>query len=225
VTNAATLALYAALGGALFLLPIELQVVNGYSPLDAGMALLPLTAIMLLLSARSGRLASRIGPRLQMSAGPVVVGVGLALLTRSTHDSSYLSGVLPAVLVFGLGLAITVAPLTATAMGAVVAEHSGLASAVNNDVARFGGLIAVAALPALVGIEGNAYLHPAKLSSGFRTAAFITAGLCVAAGLLDALGIRNAVAPHLVEGDGGEATVEEVHCALDSTPLRARTPA
>jgi len=102
VTNAVTFLVYAALGGALFLLPIELQVVNHYSPLGSGVALLPLTVIMLLLSARSGQLASRIGPRLQMSVGPVVVGAGLALLARSTTDSNYVSGVLPAMVVFGL---------------------------------------------------------------------------------------------------------------------------
>ena len=111
MTNAVTFIVYAALGGALFLLPVQLQVADGYSPLESGVALLPLTVVMLLLSARSGRLATRIGPRLQMSVGPVVVGAGLALLARITTDSSYLSGVLPAVLVFGFGLAITVAPL------------------------------------------------------------------------------------------------------------------
>ena len=216
ITNASTLFVYAALSGALFLLPVELQVVNGYSPLEAGVSLLPLTVIMLLLSARSGRLASRIGPRLQMSVGPLVVGAGLALLARVTTDSSYASGVLPAVLVFGFGLAITVAPLTATAMGAVEANHSGLASAVNNDVARVGGLIAVAVLPALAGIEGSTYLHPHALSSGFRTAVFITAAWCVAGGVISALGIRN---PGAGEPTGPEPSVECAHCALDATPL------
>ena len=110
---------------------------------------------------------------------------------RVTTDSSYLSGVLPAVLVFGFGLAITVAPLTATALGAVPDEHSGLASAVNNDVARIGGLIAVAVLPALAGISGTSYLHPAQLSNGFRNAVLIAGGLCVVAGVVAAFGIRN----------------------------------
>lgn len=217
VTNIVTLFLYAALSGALFLLPVELQVVNGYSPLDAGVSLLPLTVIMLLLSPRSGRLASRIGPRLQMTAGPVVVGAGLALLARATTDSSYFTGVLPAVMVFGLGLAITVAPLTATAMGSVESNHSGLASAVNNDVARVGGLIAVAVLPALAGIEGTAYLHPQALASGFRMAVYITAGWCVVSGVIAALGIRN---PAVVEPSLPRAPVDYAHCALDATPLR-----
>jgi EmrB/QacA subfamily drug resistance transporter len=215
VTNAVTFIVYAALGGALFLLPVELQVVDGYTPLESGVALLPLTVVMLLLSARSGRLASRIGPRLQMSVGPVVVGGGLALLARSTTDSSYPSGVLPAVLVFGLGLAITVAPLTTTALGAVPDEHAGLASAVNNDVARVGSLIAVAVLPALAGISGSSYLHPAQLASGFRTAVLIAAVMCAAGGVIAAIGIRNPAPGPVPEPE----RVECLHCALDATPV------
>src|SRR6185437_11048578 len=108
-----------------------------------------LTIIMLVLSGRSGQLAARIGPRLQLSAGPLVIGAGLALLTLAPSGPSYVRYVLPAVVVFGLGIAITVAPLTATAMSSAPADHAGIASAVNNDVARFGGLLAVAILPAL----------------------------------------------------------------------------
>jgi EmrB/QacA subfamily drug resistance transporter len=224
VTNGVTFIIYAALGGALFLLPVQLQVADHYSPLESGMALLPLTVVMLLLSARSGRLASRIGPRLQMSVGPVIVGAGLALLVRSTTDSSYVTAVLPAVLVFGLGLATTVAPLTITALGAVPAEHAGLASAVNNDVARAGSLIAVAVLPALAGLSGTSYLHPAAMSNGFRTAVFIAAGLCVAGGAVAVAGIRNPLRspdslapvgqPDDILSQGGG-----FHCALDAAPL------
>ena len=126
-TNGVTFIIYGALSGALFLLPVELQVVSGYSALESGLALLPVTFIMLILSARSGRLASRIGPRLQMSAGPIGVAVGLALLTRAADHGSYVTNVLPAVMVFGFGLAATVAPLTATAMDSAAAEHAGLA--------------------------------------------------------------------------------------------------
>jgi EmrB/QacA subfamily drug resistance transporter len=221
VTNAVTFIVYAALGGVLFLLPVELQVVDGYTPLESGVALLPLTAVMLLLSARSGRLASRIGPRLQMSVGPVVVGAGLALLARTATDASYGTGVLPAVLVFGLGLAITVAPLTATALGTIPDERAGVASAVNNDVARVGGLIAVAVLPALSGISGSSYLHPTELSGGFRTAVFIAAWLCVAGGVVAAFGIRNpARAPAIAAGViDGSSSVACFHCALDAAPL------
>ena len=110
---------------------------------------MPLTVIMLALSARSGQLAAQIGPRLQLSAGPLIASAGLAMLTFSTSGSSYVIYVLPAVVVFGLGIAITVAPLTATAMSSAPAQHAGIASAINNDLARFGGLLAVAVLPAL----------------------------------------------------------------------------
>ena len=216
-TNAVTFIVYAALTGATFLLPVMLQVVSGYSPLASGLALLPLTIIMLALSARSGQLATRIGPRLQMSVGPIVVGVGLAMLTLATAGSNYWVYVLPAVLVFGLGLAITVAPLTATAMSSAPSEHSGIASAVNNDVARFGGLLAVAVLPALAGITGTSYLHPDALASGFRTAALISGALCVAGGVLAAFTITN---PERVARPAGAPAPEEcLHCGLDAPPL------
>jgi MFS family permease len=196
---------------------VVLQVVSGYSPLASGLALLPLTIIMLALSARSGQLASRIGPRLQMSVGPVVVGVGLAMLTLTTSGSSYWIYVLPAVIVFGLGLAITVAPLTSTAMSAAPAEHSGIASAVNNDVARFGGLLAVAVLPALAGITGTSYLHPDALAAGFRTAALISGALCAAGGVLAAFTITN---PKRAARPAGVPAPEEcLHCGLDAPPL------
>jgi len=216
VTNVVTFIVYAALGGGLFLLPVQLQVSGGYSPFESGLALLPLTVVMLLLSARSGRLATRIGPRLQMSVGPVVVGAGLALLGRLSTDTSYLSGVLPGVLVFALGLAITVAPLTATALGAVPDEHSGLASAVNNSVARIGGLIAVSVLPALAGISGSGYLDPATLSSGFQTAVRIAAGLCVVGGAIAAVGIRN---PDRTRTAAPAEVRTAAFCALDAAPL------
>lgn len=222
-TNAVTFLVYAALSGATFLLPTELQVVSGYSPLTSGLALLPLTVIMLALSARSGRLAGRIGPRLQMSVGPVVVAVGLALLTRATDGPNYLLYVLPAVLVFGLGLATTVAPLTATAMGSAPAEHAGIASAVNNDVARFGGLLAVAVLPALAGITGSSYLHPAALAAGFRTAVLIAAALCAAGGLLAAVTIAKERRAAPVPGGAPAAEAPKPpqwhHCGFEAPPL------
>jgi MFS family permease len=197
---------------------VQLQVSDHYTPLASGVALLPLTVVMLLLSARSGRLASRIGPRLQMSVGPVIVGAGLALLVHTTSDTSYVTAVLPAVLVFGIGLATTVAPLTTTALAAVPAEHSGLASAVNNDVARLGSLIAVAVLPALSGITGMSYLHPAAMSHGFRTAVFIAAGMCVLGGVVAAFGIRN---PERITGSPPPDVepADHFHCALEAAPL------
>jgi len=216
VTNAVTLLVYAGLSGMLFLLPTELQVVDHYTPLESGASLLPLTLVMLALSSRSGRLAATIGPRLQMAVGPVVVGAGLLLLARSTSDAAYVSGVLPGVVVLGLGLASTVAPLTATALGAIPVEHSGIASAFNNDVARLGGLLAVAVLPAAAGITGHSYLHSGEFAHGFRTALDVAAACCALGGLLAAAGISNAAAL-----DTGTTVPSEVtyHCGLEATPL------
>ena len=213
--NAVTFVVYGALGGALFLLPVELQLVAHYSPLQSGLALLPVTLIMLLFSARSGQLSARIGPRPQMSVGPVLVGIGVALLARATTPGNYATQVLPAVLVFGAGLAVTVAPLTATAMSAAPAEHSGIASAVNNTVARAASLFAVAVLPLASGLTGAAALTPTELSSGFRTAVYISAVASAAGGLLAFLTIRN---PRPVPKE--DEPVCTFHCALAGTPLR-----
>jgi MFS family permease len=172
---------------------------------------------MLALSARSGALASRIGPRLQMSVGPVIVAAGLAMFIRIDASGGYLSEVLPAVLVLGLGLAATVAPLTAAVLAAAPAERSGIASAVNNDVARAAGLLAVAILPAAAGITGASYLHPDVFSVGFRTAMLAAAVTCVLGGVLAALTIRK---PILAPGQTSVPASGEMHCALDATPLR-----
>jgi EmrB/QacA subfamily drug resistance transporter len=216
--NAVTFVVYGALGGALFLLPVVLQQVAGYSPMVAGTALLPVTVIMLALSSRSGALAGRIGPRLQMSVGPLVIAAGLTLLTRIDREGSYLTQVLPAVTVFGLGLAINVAPLTSTALNAVPAEHAGVASAINNDVARAAGLIAVAVLPVAAGITGRSYLDPVALEAGFRVAVLLAAAACAAGGLLAAVTIRNPVQ----RVDGAPLPHLGVHCAVDGPPLRRR---
>jgi EmrB/QacA subfamily drug resistance transporter len=212
VTNTVTFVVYGGLGGALFLFPVMLQVVAGYTPFQSGVALLPLTAVMLALSAQSGRLAARIGPRLQMTVGPIVVGIGLVLLIRGTTDANYLSGVLPGVLVFALGLAATVAPLTTTALSSLPDRNAGLASAVNNDVARIGSLIAVAILPPLAGITGTSYLHPHELAHGFRTAMILAGSWCAVGGLLAGVGIRNP--------KKARAADSCMHCALDATPLK-----
>ena len=207
--NAVTFVVYGALGGSLFLLPVELQLVVHYSPLASGLALLPVTAIMLLFSARSGKLAARIGPRLQMTVGPLIVAAGLLVLTRATHSGSYPVEVLPAVVIFGAGLAITVAPLTSTAMAAAPADHAGVASAVNNVVARAGSLLAVAILPLLAGITGAAALHPHHFATGFRNAMIISGLTCAAGGLLAAATIRNPEnAPRLLHRH-----IRHYHCA------------
>jgi EmrB/QacA subfamily drug resistance transporter len=210
-TNAVTFVVYGGLAGALFLLPVELQDALRYSPIAAGTALLPVTVLMLAFSSRSGALAALIGPRLQMSIGPLVVGGGLALLARIGPGSTYVSQVLPAVLVLGIGLAVTVAPLTATALGAAPAEHSGVASAINNDLARAAGLVAVAVLPTAGRIGGFSYLHPALLTAGFHTAVLIAAAMCGLGGVLAVMSIRNpqrSTDPH----NAGW------HCAVDAPP-------
>jgi hypothetical protein len=150
-----------------------------------------------------------------MTAGPLVIAAGLALFVRIGPTGSYLTQVLPAVVVFGLGLAINVAPLTATALAAVPGEHAGIASAVNNDVARAGGLIAVAVLPVLAGITGDAYLHPAALAHGFHIAVLIATGACAAGGLLAAATIRNPARRRIAHPHD-----REWHCGLDAPPLR-----
>ncbi len=204
--NLVTLLVYAALAGALFLLPVQLQVVSGFSPVAAGSSLLPVTLVMLLLSARAGRLATRIGPRWPMTVGPIVAGCGLALLARIGPQSSYLTTVLPAILVFALGLSFTVAPLTATVLAAAPERQVGVASAVNNDIARTAGLFAVAVLPAIAGITQQTYADPAQLSDGFQRAVLIAAALCALGGVLAALTIRDDVLAV------GEPT-EEIACA------------
>jgi MFS family permease len=189
--NAVTFVIYGALGGSLFLLPIQLQRVVGYPPLASGVALLPITVVLLLLSARAGRLAARIGPRLPMTLGPLLVAAGFALFTRIGPGAGYLVDILPASLLYGLGLTLTVAPLTTTVLAAAPAEHAGVASAVNNDVARTAGLLAVAVLPVAAGISGPDALEPARFADGFRIAMGIAAGLCAAGGLLSWFTIRN----------------------------------
>ncbi len=215
-TNVETLLIYGMLGGVFFLLPIELQQVSRYSPTAAGASLLPTTGLMFLLSSRSGALSARIGPRLQMSAGPLLMAVGMALFARIDASGNYLLEVLPAVLLFELGLSILVAPLTATALSSAPPERTGLASAVNNTVARTGSLLAVAILPALAGITGDSYLHPAVFESGFQRAALIAAVVCAAAGVLAAATIRNPQAPRAAQ----PLLDHHYHCEVDAPPLR-----
>jgi EmrB/QacA subfamily drug resistance transporter len=183
--NAATFAIYGALGGVSFLIVLQLQNVLGYSPLAAGVSLLPLTVLLLLFSSRAGRLASAIGPRIPMTVGPLLAGAGMAMFARVTPGSTYIATVLPAAIVFGLGMTLTVPALTTTALGAVAADHAGIASAINNDVARTAGLIAVAVIPALAGIAtGGSAVRATSLAAGFPSGMYICAGLCAFGGLI-----------------------------------------
>jgi EmrB/QacA subfamily drug resistance transporter len=188
--NAVTFAVYAALGTVTFLLVVHLQTDLGYSALEAGASLLPITACMVVLSARAGALAQRIGPRWPMTIGPLVVALGMALLGRVEPGTSYWSTVLPALIVLGLGLSLTVAPLTATVLGAVDDAHAGIASAINNSVARIAGLLAVAVLPAAAGLTAAQGLD---LEDGFSRAMYIAAVLSAVGGVLAFFTIRRAI--------------------------------
>jgi EmrB/QacA subfamily drug resistance transporter len=188
--NLATFAVYTGLGGTTFVLVLQLQKSLGYSALEAGSALFPLTVMMLLLSSRSGALAQRIGPRLQMSVGPLIVAAGLLLLTRVQPGRGYVDAVLPGAVVFGFGLAATVAPLTSAVLASVDEHHFGVGSAFNNAVARLAGLLAVAALPVLAGIDTSASV--ASFDRGFQRAMVICAAICAVGGITSWVTIRRA---------------------------------
>ncbi len=189
--NAVTFVVYGGLSVLVFLLVVQLQVVAGFSPMAAGTALLPVTIVMLLLSPRAGALAQRIGPRILMTAGLLVAAIGMLLTTRIGGDASYVSDVLPAVVVFGLGLSAVVAPLTATALATADVRHAGVASGVNNAVARAAGLLAVAAIPPLVGLTGDVYRSPETFGDGFRAAMVVSAILLVIGAILSFLTVRS----------------------------------
>jgi EmrB/QacA subfamily drug resistance transporter len=216
--NLVTFALYAALGGVFFLLAIVLQMSVGLSPLQAGAALLPVTMIMLALSARAGALAARVGPRRPMTFGPLIVAAGMLLMLRIGPGSSYPGDILPAVIVFGLGLALTVAPLTAAVLAAAETRHAGVASGVNNAVARTAGLLAVAVLPVVMGLSGDDYRRPASLSDGFHVAVGWGAGLVALSALIAWFGIRDDVLVEPPANEAGAASAEPFHCALNGPP-------
>ena len=150
VVNLATLCVYASLIGGSFFLTIYLQQVSGYSPFEAGAATTPITILMFFLSSRFGALAGRIGPRIPMGVGPLIAAVGVALLARVDHDPNYLVDILPALIPFGVGLSVTVAPLTTTVLDSVPERQAGVASGANNAVSRVAGLLAIAALGAVI---------------------------------------------------------------------------
>lgn len=197
--NLVTLAVYTGLGGALFLLALQLQESLGYSALAAGMAFLPFTVIMLLLSGRIGALAQRIGPRLPMTVGPILAGAGLVLLVRVVPGASYLLGVLPGLIVFGLGMALTVAPLTSTVLASVTEEHVGAASGANNAISRVASLLAVAVLPLAVGLDGSG---GGPLGPGFARAMVISGALCMLGGVVAFVTVRRGtpVQPQVLPG-------------------------
>jgi EmrB/QacA subfamily drug resistance transporter len=188
-SNAMTLLVYAALGAMLFFLVIQLQTVSGYSALQAGLATLPITLCMLFLAARGGELGNRIGPRIPMTVGPLVMAGGVLLVRGVGADVSYWTEVLPGLVVFGLGLALMVAPLTATVLAAAPDDNAGIASGINNAVARAGSLIAVAALPVAIGLGGEEYADPAAFDAAYGSAMAACAALLAVGGVVSWLTI------------------------------------
>jgi len=221
--NIVTLVMYGGMGVVFFLFVVTLQVVAGYSPIAAGASLVPLTILMLLLSPRAGGLAQRMGPRLPMTAGLVVAAAGMGLMTRVGPHVSYLAVVLPAVVVFGLGLCATVAPLTATVLATADVRHAGMASGVNNAVARAASLLFVAAIPPLAGLTGDAQAHPAVFLHGFRVAILVSACFLLLGAALSLLTIRNDV----LRAAPAAAPECKVCCPVAAPPLEPggeRTP-
>ncbi|GGZ13985.1 MFS transporter [Streptomyces inusitatus] len=210
--NLVTLCVYAAFGGFFFLVALQLQVVSGYSPLQAGVALLPTTVLMLLFSARSGALAERIGPRIPLTVGPLLCAAGMLLMLRVGERPSYVADVLPALLVMGLGMVTLVAPLTATVLASVDTARAGIASGVNNAAARAAGLLAVAALPLLAGMGPEAYRSAAEFGATFKRAMPMCAGVLVLGALIAAGWVRRPER-------AGPRPECRVNCGVGAPPL------
>ena len=188
--NAATIANYLAIGALFFFLSLQLQNVLGYSALEAGAASFPATLLMLVFSPAAGGLGQRIGPRIPMTVGPVILGAGLVLLAGVDQGDDYLTAILPGVIVFGVGMTIFVAPLTAAVLGALPDDRAGIASAVNNAAALFAQLLAGAALPAAAGLGAATAVGPGEFADGYRTAMLIAAGIAVLGGMVSWATIR-----------------------------------
>jgi Na+/melibiose symporter-like transporter len=222
---ALALVTYAALGGVIFLFVAFLQVTLGYSALQAGAATLPITIMLLIGSGPSGAIAGRIGPRIPLTAGGVLTGAGLLLMARIHPGDSYLAAVLPSLVVFGIGLAALITPITATVLASVDARHSGIASAVNNAASRLGQLIAVAVLPLAAGLSGAGFADPAEMAAGFPVAMTIAAVTSFAAALLAWATISDDVLSRSrADAEPGAKELPpsvQRHCAVAGTPLTA----
>ncbi len=183
----------------------------GYSAIAAGSAALPVTAILLVFSSKAGALATRIGPRLPLTLGPIGIAAGMLLMLRIDPGDSYLSTVFPAVVVYGAGLALVVAPVTATVLAAADDRHAGVASGINNAVARVAGLVAVAVLPLIAGLSGEAFFDPAAMDDGFKIAMVVTAALSLLGG---------AIAFFMIQSDVLEETTRTTARVPPRTELR-----
>ncbi|GAA3228093.1 MFS transporter [Pseudonocardia petroleophila] len=223
--NAVTMMVYAALGGVFVLLVLQLQVVVGLTPLQAGAALLPVTVIMLALSAHAGRLGQRIGPRIPIAGGTLIAAVGLVLMSRIEADASVLADVLVPVVVFGLGLTLVVSPLTSTVLDSAPDRNAGVASGVNNAIARAAGLLAVAVIPVAAGITGGDYTDATAFGAGFRTAMLISATLMVLAAVLATAFVRRPVAERGAAGPGTRIRpASYAHCAVTGPQIHPGRP-
>ncbi len=215
--NGVTFVVYAALGVVFFLLVSFLQISLGYTPIEAGASTLPVTALMLVGSARAGELAQRIGPRIPLTVGPLIIAAGMLLMLRINPGDSYVATVLPAVIVFGLGLTFVVAPVTATVLAAVDSSHSGIASGVNNAVARVAGLLAVAVIPLLAGLTGDKFYEPQQMTHGFHVGMAICAGLALLGSVVAWTTISSEV---LHEEEGDEPEECAYSCGVGAPTLR-----
>lgn len=184
VGNMATVAIYGGLSIATFLIVIFLQQDSGYSAFAAGLALIPITIVMFLLSPRFGALAGKYGPRLFMGLGPIIAGIGFLYMSRLGTNVNYWSQLFPGVIIFSIGLSMTVAPLTAAILGGIEPRHAGIGSAINNAIARISGLVAIAFIGLLVGPHLNVI--------GFRRAIFITGLIIIVGGIISAIGIQDS---------------------------------
>jgi EmrB/QacA subfamily drug resistance transporter len=193
VGNLETLTMYAGLAILFFFLIIFLQQVAGYTALRSGLATLPVTIVMFAVSRRFGALADRYGPRLFMGAGPLIAAAGVLLLLRAGIHTSYATDVLPAILVFSLGLTMTVAPLTAAVLADADETDAGIASGINNAVARVAGLVGVSFIGVVVAsrLPGDTFAPNAQSVRAFHEAIVICAALVAAGGVAGAVGIVN----------------------------------
>jgi EmrB/QacA subfamily drug resistance transporter len=215
VANLTTLAAYAGLIAGLFFVGLFLQQVAGYSPLEAGLATTPISILMFFLSPRFGKIASGTGPRLPMSAGPIVAGAGLLLLLRVGSDPSYVGDVLPGLVVFGLGLSATVAPLTATVLDSVDEHHVGIASGVNNGVSRVAGLLAIAVLGAIISASFGSSLDDELAGAPLASAGTQAVSAAKEKPLaVPARGEMSAAEADLVQNAADEASTSSFHLGI-----------
>jgi EmrB/QacA subfamily drug resistance transporter len=210
VTNLATVLLYASIGVTFFLVAYELQVAAGWSALQSGAAMLPATVLMFLFSARSGDLAQRIGPRLQLTIGPLIAAAGLLLLSRIGPDASWAADVFPGAVIFGLGLVTFVAPLTATVMGSVSPDRVSIASGVNNAIARTSSLASLAVIPGVSGL--STAVGASEVTDAFRTALVMAAVIAAAAAPVSFVGLGVHVR--------ARGSARRSYCSVDGPPLQ-----